>query len=135
MSEIQTTAVEAEKIRLLADNEMYSQAADLAAKQLAISKSQLAGLRQFSRSWGELGSFIRHQKKKREEKGSYLAFYSALAADLQRLESIAKTEFVPDNLSRKEARGRTVHFAGRLADAFIQHLAAEIEWQQKKGQP
>ena len=68
MSEIQTTAAEAEKIRMLADTEMYSQAVNLAAKQLAISKSQLAGLRQFSRSWGELSSFIRHQKKSKRKR-------------------------------------------------------------------
>lgn len=135
MSEIQTTPAEAETIRLLADNDMYSRAVDLAGKQLDISDSQLAGLRQFSRSWDDLNRFVRHQKERHQrDKSHYQDFYNVLHTDLQDLRTSARKEFVPDDLSKKEARSRTDHFAGQLAQAFIQHLTAEIEWQ-TKGQP
>lgn len=131
MSEIQTTAAEAEKIRLLADIEMYSRAVDLAGEQLVISKNQIAGLRQFSRSWEELTRFIGHQKGKDRDE-VLQGFYTALDTELRDLRSIVQKKLVPDDLSRKETRSRTDHFAGQLAHAFIQHLAAEIEWQQKR---
>ena len=132
MSEIQETAAEVGKIRLLADSEMYSKAVEFAGPHWAIKNNQLAGLRQFSRSWGELNGFIRHQKEKGRDR-DLQRFYTALDKALQELRSIAQKKFVPDNLSRRETTSRTDHFAGQLAHAFIQHLAAEIEWQ-KKGQ-
>ncbi len=145
MSDPQTPPAQAEKIRLLADSEIYSKAITFADKQSAITitNHQLAGLRQFSRSWDELirfvhHQFVRHQKnfvRHQKNKDCYHDFYNALHTDLQALRARVRDEFVPANLTKQETKSRVDHFAGQLAHAFIQHLVAEIEWRQKKERP
>ncbi len=117
-------------IRLLSDTDLYQQAMDFArrftsAARTRTAKSQLQGLLEFSRTWNELDSFVKHQKGKSHD---YSEFYTALAHEMRNLRARAQTEFVPDGLVKRETSRQTELFAGLLAREFVQHLTAEMMW-------
>ena len=120
------------EIRLLSDTDLYHKAMTFAKTHEATAQhrttgSQLQGLLQFSRSWKELDDFVKHQKSKEQ---AYKQFYEALHSGLGEIQNIAKSKFVPNGLTKRERRKRTVFFTGLLAREFIQHLAAEMMWKE-----
>ena len=121
------------EIRLLSDTDLYDRAMAFASKHESTARhrttnNQLQGLMEFSRSWGELDRFVKHQKSKEQ---AYQTFYVALASSLNELYALAKIKFVPDDLTKKERREQTAFFAGLLAREFIQHLTAEMMWKKE----
>lgn len=135
MDEIKTTSDQMKRIRLLEDTDLYHAAITFARNQPSVETKQLNGLLEFSRSWDELTSFVRHQKSRTwtGQKAHYQDFYNALDSYLQQdLRSQVKndSDFVPADLTKKESNRLVDHFAGLLAQSFIQHLVAEIGWQE-----
>jgi hypothetical protein len=121
------------EIRLLSDTDLYHRAMAFAreheaAAQHRTTNSQLQGLIEFSRSWGELERFVKHQKSKEQ---AYKTFYVALDASLAELHILAKRQFVPDGLTKRERREQADFFAGLLGREFVQHLTAEMMWKRE----
>jgi len=121
------------EIRLLSDTDLYRKAMTFANEhestaQHRTTNSQLQGLIAFSRSWGELDRFVKHQKSKEQ---AYQAFYIALSSTLNDLCALAKERFVSGDLTKRERREQTDFFAGLLTREFIQHLVAEMMWKQE----
>jgi hypothetical protein len=137
---IRLTPEQETQIRLLSDGDIYRAAMTFANEQedvIAYSQfnSQVNGLLQFSRSWGELTSFVKHQKS-RDWQGvrqSYGEFYTALKSQLDDMRGDVKGKygFVPDDLTKRESNELADFFVGLLARAFIQHLAAEMMWKKE----
>jgi hypothetical protein len=128
-----TTADEvSDRIRLLSDTDMYQRAITFVRETDGIGnikKKQVAGLMEFSRSWGELRSFITHQRD-RDWKGneSYKDFFTSLLRAVDNLRTAVKEKYglVPSDLTKTESNHITDLYAGLLAREFIQHLAAEM---------
>jgi hypothetical protein len=128
------------KIRLLSDTELYEQAEKLVSAHPVVAGSQMEGLLEYSRSWDELTRFVKHQKDDRNwgepgksKKAHYRDFYTALDAYLNELYRDVKGrhQFVPGGLTKKETSKKSSYFAGLLAREFIQHLVAEMLWQEE----
>lgn len=121
-----------DRIRLLSDTDMYQRAITFVRETDGIEeikKKQIAGLMEFSRSWGELRSFITHQKGRDwKERESYQKFFSGLLQSVDGLRTEVKDRYglVPPNLTKAESNRIIDQFAGLLAREFIQHLAAEM---------
>lgn len=137
---MKATSEQEAELRLLADGELYREAANLASEQRDVIGdrqlgNQMNGLLEYSRSWEELTSFVAHQKDRNwtGRRQAYQGFYSALHQYLNDLRADVKDQhhFVPDGLTNREAKERTRFFAGWLARAFIQHLVAEMMWQKE----
>jgi hypothetical protein len=138
-----TTEQEAQ-IQLLSDGEIYRRAINFAneppQQEVLVYRSfssQINGLLQSSRSWGELIDFVKHQKERnwQQQKQSYEEFYTALEARLNKIFTDVKETYhlVSNDLSKTEAREQQSFFAGLLAREFIQHLYAEMLY--RKGGP
>ena len=129
---VKATPEQQRHIHLLSDGDLYRQAMTFARQHQETARhrttgSQLQGLLQFSRSWGELDGFVKHQKSKEQ---AYKTFYEQLHSELNQIRNKAKSRFVPDNLTKKQSREQVDFFAGLLAREFIQHLAAEMMWKE-----
>lgn len=136
MDEIKMTSDQMERIRLLEDGDLFHRAVTFAHSQPSVENKQLAGLLEFSRSWKELTYFVHHQKGRTwtGRKAPYQDFYNALDSYLQQdLRSQVKGNLglIPAELTKKETNRRIDHFAGLLAQSFIQHLVAEMRWQEE----
>mgnify|MGYP001001610212 CR=1 FL=1 len=123
---------EQNQVRLLCDGEMYRLAEDFARNTLNIERienKQLMGLVQYSQSWSQLKSFVRHQKNR--DWGSrewYRDFYMLLDGKLDVIYADVKRKYqlVPEGLTKARTIATAEKFAGLLAADFIQHLTAEM---------
>lgn len=123
-------------IRLLSEKELYHQAITFARSQEALTQdntqcqNQLTGLLQFSRSWDELTSFVKHQRERdwQGKREVYKTFYTEIEKQLDGFIEMAKenTVLVPQGLSKKETRERATNAAAAMAGEFLQHLYAEM---------
>ncbi len=134
---MKTTTAQEAQIRRLSDSEIYHLAMTFANEtesQTVLDYrsfgSQINGLLQFSRSWGELINFVKHQKGRnwQGQRQSYESFYTALEAKLNKIFADVKETYhlVSDGLTKAETRDQQEFFAGLLACEFIQHLYAEM---------
>lgn len=140
MDEVQIATAHEERVRLLEDGDLYRSAITFVRAQHKIENKQLLGLLEYSRSWEELIRFVQHQKGRdwgepgRGNKAHYREFYTALDNHLnQNIRSLVRsdTNFVPINLTKKDTDRLVNYFSGLLARSFIQHLVAEMLWQQE----
>lgn len=132
---VQVTPEQQSQIRLLSDGELYRDAVDFVDKSRIVDNKQMAGLLEFSRSWGELNKFVKHQKGRdwHGRNSHYTDFYTKLSKFLDKLRTKIKTDsdFVPNRSTNKETKKYADYFAGLLAREFIQHLVAEMMWKEK----
>ncbi|RRR68654.1 MAG: hypothetical protein EI684_17330 [Candidatus Viridilinea halotolerans] len=120
---------------VLSDTLLYPEARQFLDRFLKeyelLPTKQMVGLLTFSRNWGELLRFVKHQEGRDwGNKDHYKQFY----AQLRRYLDDAKTglririkeplDFIPANLSRNDERARQEQWAGALAHEFVQHLVA-----------
>jgi len=123
------------KIRLLSDTVLYSEAVDFVRRFVqehsSLPKTQSNGLLNIAQpnNYPELISFVRHQRDRDWPPGKLdiKEFYTALDKELVRLQRRVKEEFLltSSGLSRKLASEEENELMGLLVREFIQHLAAE----------
>jgi len=133
---MEATLVEKTRIRYLSDGELYQQATgfvtDFLVEHSVIENKQMRGLWEFSRSWDELSSFVRHQQGRdwgelgRSRKAHYGLFYRELDKHLKGLQQKAEAEFGSTDLGKKEKKRRKDFYAGLLAQEFVQHVTTEM---------
>ncbi len=92
---------------------------------------QLIGLLTFSRNWGELVKFVKHQKDRDwGNKDAYKQFYTRLWCYLDDAKTGLRTRvkkdlgLIPVDLDKKQERELRDLWAGALAREFVQHLVA-----------
>jgi len=131
-------SIDQQRIELLSDTRLYPEALEFVRQHPPPKQSQLMGLRQFSRTWRELKSYINHQRGRdwgRDTTTS--AFYDALRqylfgsggkgtqpSLLQRITSEFALIDTSDTsvLSRQQQRDAVDAWAEALAAEFITHL-------------
>lgn len=129
------TPDEEARLRLVSDNELLAEAVRFAA-DIDLPSAQINGLLSFSLGeWSELERFVSHQADRnwQEVRGGEhptKTFYKEMKEKLTWLrEQSVAWGFVPDGLTKHEARDRPSAAAIRLAREFIQHLSAELLFQ------
>ena len=133
---------EQQKIILLSDGQLYSDAVTFVSKHnplrdSQVTKSQLSGLENIvrSHSFAQILSYIKHQLGRDTLNEELREFYQNLLSYLEGLPSMVEEhQFVSktENLSRAEKRQLREEidkYAYRLAEEFIQHLVAENNYQ------
>jgi hypothetical protein len=120
-------------IRLLSDDLLYEEAVRFASDK-ELRAAQVNGLLAFSKGeWGELEKFVNYQASrnwqelKDGQSHPTKFFYSELKKKLAWLKKQAQeSRLIPDGLTKQEAKTCTDAAAAKLAQEFIQHLAAEM---------
>jgi len=136
------------KIRWLSDNHLYQKAQNFVnhCQRNFIEGKQQAGILEFSHTWKELNAFIHHQKSRdwetiSKKKAHYKLFYATLEEELQELlKLVTQEKFVTGEVpsikaEQKKYNDEINEVAGLLAHEFIQHVVAEMRWQQDVVQP
>ncbi|NNJ12846.1 hypothetical protein EKD04_021195 [Chloroflexales bacterium ZM16-3] len=136
-----TTQIDERTVAHLSDAYLYPEAAALLRRyqaDYALPKNQqLIGLLTFSRTWGELLSYVKHQIDRDwgRRDAHYKEFYTVVRRYLDDPKSglylRIKTQFnlIPDGLTKNETRAIYEVWSDALAREFIQHLVAEALYQ------
>ena len=131
-TEIQTTAEQMQKIRLLSDGELYQMACRfIETHQTIDSRKQVVSLAAHTQDWDDLKNFVNHQARRDWESqrkyAGYKQFFQALRDYLNTLPKRVSEEWFPADpaFSKNERRKWEGHFAILVAREFLQHLEAE----------
>lgn len=129
------------KLHLYSDGILLEEAIRFATdiSDKILPNSQINGLLFFSRSgWNDLERYVSHQASRNWPEGyggsdhPTKAFYLQMKQKLDWLRKQAQDSgLVPEGLTKAETRDRTSVVSARLAQEFIQHLAAEMLYRQK----
>ncbi len=130
--EIQATAAQLQKIRMLSDGELYQMACRFVDENGTIdSKKQVVSLVAHTQTWDDLIAFVNHQAGRDWESqrryAGYKQFFQALKDYLNALPKKISTEWFPVNpeFTKKQRRNWKNYFAILVAREFLQHLEAE----------
>lgn len=130
------TTIDERRLSVLSDNQLYRDAAEFLERFVTDhtlpQNQQLVGLLNFSRSWGELLAFVKHQEGRDwgTRGQDYKQFYNLLRRYLDdpktglRQRVKADLGLIPAGLVAKQEREVQEQWAGALAREFIQHLVA-----------
>ncbi len=127
------TPDEEARLRLLSDNSLYQMAEDFVAQHSSLAddeqgRKQVNSLLKYVRDGiGELDKFVQKQAARdwTGRKEYYGPLYQALRNELSKLVRLAKENgLVANDLADNKAR--STEAVARLAQEFIQHLAAEM---------
>jgi hypothetical protein len=128
------------RILLLSDGELYHEAVTFVRNSSSVESKQMTGLWQYSRSWDELYTFVKHQHERdwgesgKAAKAHYKDFYQKMGDFLKNLQEKTQTvyKFIPEGKLAKDAKEKRDYIAGLLAREFIQHLVVEMLLKESK---
>jgi len=132
------TIRQSERIRLLSETSIYRLAIDFVDQHQEtreVSDKQFNGLLEFSRSWGELTKFVKHQKERDwASRTAYKTFYDEIDRTLNDLYRDVRQNYglVPSDLTGRETKQLTEYFAGLLGREFVENLAAHVMYIRRK---